>query len=350
MAGLKKILRIPALAAELVLMAVILWSAFHLPLVLYAMDQARGQWRIVFNARPFSDVYADPAVPDSIKIRLRLVDEIRRYAVDSLGLKPTRNYSTYFDQRGQPLLWVLTAAEPFALKAYEWEFPLLGRVSYKGFFDYDNGRNEERMLNRQGYDTEYATVSAWSTLGWFRDPVLSGMLKRTDGALAELIIHEMTHGVVYRKSDVNFNENLASAVGEEGAIRFLSSRFGTGSPRMEHYLRNKGDADRYSAYMLASARRLDTLYAGMRSGASRWEKEKQKDSLMQEIARGLQDVPFSEPARWRQRRTGERLNNAVFLSYIRYDRQKDSLRQVLNSRYDGKIGLFLHAMKEAEGN
>jgi predicted aminopeptidase len=322
MSGLRRSMRWAALAVELALMAVIVWSAFHRSLVLYGLDQARGQ--------------------------LRLVEEIRRFAVDSLGLTPTRNYSTYYDQHGQPLLWVLTAAAPFALKAYEWEFPFLGRVSYKGFFDYDNGRREERRLAGEGFDTEYATVSAWSTLGWFRDPVLSGMLKRSDGALADLIIHEMTHGVVYQKSEVNFNENLASAVGEAGAVRFLTARFGKGAPQLEQYLRQKGDADLYSAYMLASARRLDSLYAGLQDTASTWDKKKQKDSLMQEISRGLQSVPFAEPERWLPRRSRERLNNAVFLSYIRYDKQKDSLRQVLNSRYGGNVGAFLRAMKAAE--
>src|SRR5262245_54707547 len=121
---------------DVLLMALILWMAMNAPLVIYGIDQGRGQLNIVMHSVEVDDVLSDPKVPDSIKAKLRFIEDVKKFAIDSLGLKGTKNYTTYFDQQGRPLLWVLTASDRFALKAYEWKFPLLGSVSYKGYFDY----------------------------------------------------------------------------------------------------------------------------------------------------------------------------------------------------------------------
>ena len=326
---------------DVVLMAVFLYASANTTLVIYGMDQARGQWNILRQVKPIEDVLSDAGTPDTIKAKLRLIAVIKKFAIEECGLKETENYSTYYDQQGKPLLWVLTASERYALKAMEWKFPLLGDVSYKGFFNYPKGKNEEQALKQVGYDTDFDEVSAWSTLGWFRDPVLSGMLKRDVGSLAELIIHEMTHGTIYLKSSVNFNENFANLVGEEGAARFLASTYGSDSPEMKKYLARKHDIDLYSRYMIASAARLDSLYRSMTGMTSDWEKEKKKTSMMNSIVNGTDTLHFNDPARFGKLFSHGLPNNTWFLSFRRYDEQKDSLKAELNTKFQGNLKAYI---------
>lgn len=336
-----KIFKKLGFVVDLVLMAIFLYASANTTLVIYGIDQARGQWNIVSQAKPIEDVLSDPGAPDSLKAKLRLIAGIKKFAIEDCGLKETENYSTYFDQQGKPLLWVLTASERFALKAMEWKFPLLGSVSYKGFFNYPKGKNEEQALKQAGYDADFDEVSAWSTLGWFRDPVLSGMLKRDAGSLAELIIHEMTHGTIYLKSSVGFNENFANLIGEEGAVRFLAATYGNDSKEMKRYLGRKHDIDLYSRYMIASAARLDSLYRSMNDIASDWEKEKKKTEMMKSIVAGTDTLHFNEPARFGKLFSHGLPNNTWFLSFRRYDEQKDSLRAVLNTKFQGNLKAYI---------
>ena len=113
-----------------ILLAIVLLLAFyHYKLVIYGVQQLKGQMHIIYNARDVNECLNDATVPDSIKQKLLLIRAIRKYAVDSLGLKDSKNYTTFYDQQNKPVLWVLTACEPFAMKAYQWYFPLLGNVS-----------------------------------------------------------------------------------------------------------------------------------------------------------------------------------------------------------------------------
>lgn len=108
-------------------------------LILYGLAQAQGQLHIIQHTREVADVMKDPTFPDSLKKKLLLIREIKQFAYDSLGLKPSDNYTTIYDQHGKAVLWTITASDPFCLKPKEWVFPLLGAVSYKGFFDYEKG-------------------------------------------------------------------------------------------------------------------------------------------------------------------------------------------------------------------
>src|SRR6185369_16149701 len=105
--------------------------------------------------------------------------QIRKYTIDSLGYAPTNNFTCIYDQKNAVTLWVVTACGPFDLKPYEWDFPIVGRVSYKGFFKKNLAETEFNLFMSSGYDVDLRGVSAWSTLGWFSDPLLSSMLKRS---------------------------------------------------------------------------------------------------------------------------------------------------------------------------
>src|SRR5690606_28506128 len=194
------------LASVVILIAAL--AIIYFDLLVYGIRQARGQLYIINNARAVEEVLNDPNFPDSLKAKLVLIDEVRRYAIDSLGLKDTRNYKTLFDQKGQEIMWVVTACEPFKLKAKEWRFPVIGAVPYKGFFDRELAEALRDELQAEGWDVSIRNPGGWSTLGWFDDPILSKMLERSSGDLANLIIHEMSHATIFVKDSVDFNENL----------------------------------------------------------------------------------------------------------------------------------------------
>ena len=329
---------------EVLVVTCLLFATYNFNLVAYGINQLKGQLSIVWNAKPLAEVMSDPDFPDSLKQKLRLIEEVKIFAIDSLGLKPSDNYSTLYDQHGKPLLMNLTAAEKFHLKPYTWNFPLLGTVSYKGFFNFKKGNREADELKAKNYDIEYSPVSAWSTLGWFRDPVFTGMLKRNEGQLAELIIHEMTHATIYLKSSVDFNENLASAVGETGAEKFLSSKYGKNSSQLETYKNEQEDYNLFAGHMLAGTKLLDSLYK-LINDKPEFEKAKLKNEMIEGIVTSLDTISFHN-VRYKTRFSKDDMpNNAYFLSFVRYDAQKDEMKRELQNKFNGKIKSYLDSLK-----
>lgn len=313
-------------------------------LIGYGLSQLAGQCSIVYHSRPLDEVLNDPDFPDSLKGRLQYIQKVRAFAIDSLGLTESRNYTTVYDQKGKPLLMVLTASEPYRIKAYTWKFPWLGEVPYKGFFDFELGEVEEKKLKQEGYDTDLGEVSAWSTLGWFKDPILTGMLDRTEGQLAELIIHELTHSTLYVKNNVDFNENLASFVGEQGAISFLRSFYGDSSEQLRNYRNRLDDYTIFSRYMVASTSKLDSLYLLVQN-ESKTIKDSVKDNAMTDLVNGIGQLPFHEQSRYARVFRKRKPNNAYLLNFVRYDAQKDSLEELFRTKYHSDFRSFLSSMK-----
>jgi predicted aminopeptidase len=331
---------------ELLLMTLIVLSSCNIRLVNYGIAQLKGQLHIVCKARPIEDVLNDSSVPDSLKAKLVLVGEVKKYAVDSLGFKLSKNYTTVYDQEGKPSLWVLTAAERFRLKAYHWDFPFLGRVEYKGFFDYEKGKKEERKLAEAGYDTDYSTTSAWSTLGWFRDPILSNILYRNEGQVAELIIHEMTHSTLYVKSSVDFNENLANAIGEIGAEQFLKFKYGDSSEELKSYRHYLDDYNLYAQHLLKGCDKLDSVYKTFAGTEPENSKLERKSEAIKEIITSLDTVPFNNKPRYTKIFSKSLPNNAYFLGFKRYDAQKDEMKKELMEKFAGNSKAYLDFLKE----
>lgn len=305
-------------------------------LIQYSLRMAAGQLNIVWNSKPIDEVLQDVSVPDSVKQKLNLVLSIKKFATDSLGMKPSENYSTFFDQQGKPVLWVVSASEKFQLKEFEWDFPFLGKVPYKGFFDRQLAENEKQKLIKEGYDVELGTTSGWSTLGWLKDPIMSEMLKRSEGALANLIIHELTHENIFITDKVTYNENLASFVGEQGAVFFLESKYGKESMPVKQYKAKLGDTELFQQHILTGAQSLKKLYSSFNKNMSLEEKDSLKKLLITKILNAADSLPYSEYHQKFQRNTDE-INNVFFLDYITYDSQKEEHKHILKNQYQGQF-------------
>lgn len=328
------------------------WVVWHRDLVSYGWMQARGQLRILWNTRPVADVVADPAYPDSLKQKIRLIEEIKRYAVDSLGLDKSGSYASFYDQHGRPILWVVTAAEPYQLIAKQWTFPLLGTFSYKGFFEKDRADAEELNLKKAGFDTRIGEVSAWSTLGFLHDPILSSMLDRPAGSLAELIIHELTHGTLFVKNSLEYNENLADFVGEYGAQRFLAHKYGRQSAEYRDYGATKAFYERYDSHILRGTRVLDSVYRSFKPRTPVAVNDSLKWQTIRRIvqtADTLRDERGQTAKRSLKKRRLNKLNlpnNAYFISYLTYRNQQNRFRREFETRFGGNFGRYLTYLKQ----
>ncbi len=329
-----------------ILFLVVVLVVANYSLVVYGLRQLNGQMHIIFNTRQINEMLTDSAVSDSVKLQLKYIEEVKKFAIDSLGLKASKNYTTFYDQENKPILWVLTASDPYKIKAYQWRFPLLGSVSYKGFFDFEIGREAELEMIEKGYDTDYDDVSAWSTLGWFKDPVLSGMLKRGKGQLAELIIHEMTHATLYLKNNVDKNENLASVCGEQGAERFLESKYGSNSIELSDYLNQKNDYALFSNHMLRGTHLLDSVYQVINDSITIYKKTV-KDNMINAIVSGLDTITFHKPHAFGLVFKKRMPNNAYFLNFVRYDAQKDKMKEELVEKFNGNIRRYIDSIRDS---
>ncbi len=180
-----------------------------------------GQYRIVAHRRPIDQVLADARTPAALKDKLRLVLRLREFAERDLKLPASGHYLRYVDLGRRYVVWNVHAAPPCSLEPKTWWYPVVGSLEYRGYFSERDARRYAGKLERKGLDVYVEGVEAYSTLGWFRDPVLSTFIHYEDALLAETLFHELAHQRLFVGSDTDFDEAFATAVGQEGARRWL---------------------------------------------------------------------------------------------------------------------------------
>lgn len=180
-----------------------------------------GQMEILRKSRVNSRVIADPATAPVLRGQLESVDRIRQFASDHLSLPGDESYAKYADLGRKHVVWVLYAAPEFSLKPKTWHYPFIGKMDYRGYFREQDSEALAGELKRDGYDVFIGDVDAYSTLGWFHDPVLNTFVGYPDIDLAETIFHELSHRKYFRRGDTVFNESFANVVAEEGVKRWL---------------------------------------------------------------------------------------------------------------------------------
>jgi predicted aminopeptidase len=326
--------------ALLLITAVIVIAQWQL--VKYGIQQAKGQLHIVWNARPVEEYLKMSGFPDSLKAKLVLINQVRRFAIDSLSLKDTKNYKTLYDQKGREVMWVVMASKPFELKAKEWTFPVIGSVPYKGFFDREKAIKLRDELVKEGWDVNIRNPGGWSTLGWFTDPILSKMLERSEGDLANLIIHEMSHATIFVKDSIDFNENLATFIGDRGAEKFLLSVYGPDSQEYVSYMNEDRDYVMFADHMLRGAEKLDSLYNTMSEKDPVATKSKLKKEMIQKIVSSLDTLSLSGAAQKPSLRYREALpNNAYFMNFMRYQAKQDIFGEEWRNSFNGDLKAYI---------
>lgn len=327
----------------LLLFALAIWQR---ELITYGLLQLNGQLEVMNNARPFEELKKDTNFADSLKAKIKIIEEARKFGMEKLGMNYSENYTKIYDQKGNDILWNVSASYPYKLEAYQWKFPIVGKFSYKGYFDLEKAKRERDRLKNEGeegvfFDTNIRSVSAWSTLGWFEDVLLSTNLERDEGDLVELILHELTHATLYIKDSVEFNENLASFVGEEGAKLFLEEKYGKNSKELNDYIFSLQDYKKYSDFMLFASTSLDSVY-NSDNFLIKSEKEKEiaKQNYLNLIKSKIDTVSFSNP-NWAKRFQERELNNTNFMSIRTYNSSQDTLKIIFEKDFNQDLKAFL---------
>ncbi|HUT54074.1 MAG TPA: aminopeptidase [bacterium] len=226
----------------------------------YLLQQAPGQAELLMGRVPFERMLKDPDLDPAVRDQLEFVLEVKRYGVEKIGLTSNKNYEVYKEVDRDAVVWNLTAAEPLSMTPLTWDFPVVGKVPYLGFFDQKDADQKAAELSLQGHDVYLRTAGAYSMLGIVADPLYSTLLKMSDADLANLVLHEMTHGTVFIKGQMEFNENLALFVGNQGSYNYLRARFGADSPQARYAVDSNEDDKLFGREIMKLYNELDVMY------------------------------------------------------------------------------------------
>ncbi len=198
----------------------------------YIAEQGWEQWRLFNRARPVEEVLASPNTNPRVKTAIRTARETKKFAVERLQLRATASYETWVDLGRDFVVWAVAGSDPLLLEERTWSFPIVGKVPYLGFFRQEKADAEAmRLREKEGLDSFVRGVPAFSSLGWFPDPIYSSFLRGEERDLVELVIHESLHSTVWVGDSVDFNEKLANFVGEEGSLLFMELERGGSAAR-----------------------------------------------------------------------------------------------------------------------
>ncbi|WP_018410854.1 aminopeptidase [Methyloversatilis thermotolerans] len=292
----------------------------------YYWQTARGQMELWRSAQDVSAVIADPGTPEALRLRLAEAQRIRDWASQALSLPDNGSYRRYADIGRPFVVWNVFATQALSIRPEQSCFPIAGCVSYRGFFAEEDARAYADTLSRRGLDVHVSGIPAYSTLGWFDDPLLSTFIHYPDTELVRLIVHELAHQVVYVRDDTEFNESFASAVEEEGVRRWLA--LPDRQALAERFERAQEMRAGFAALVTRYREALDALYA---SEASEAEKLVDKKRLIDALGA---DYRAMRDHRWNGFRGYDRwfaqdINNATLASIGLYTGAKPAFARLI---------------------
>ena len=299
----------------------------------YIARAAYEEGCLLWRRKPIDTVLARGDLPPEIHARLETVLKVREFASDRLGLNVGDSYSSIAEVDKGAIAWVVMAAPRESLEPYPWWFPIVGRIPYRGYFNKDRAEAEAAEMEQRGYDTMVRPAVAFSSLGFFNDPLLSNLLRLSRVELAGVIIHELFHRTYFLASDVMFDESAATYVGSAGAVKFFETSEGPASANAEA-ARGVLDADlKFGRFLNDEAARLAELY---RSGLPREEILKRRLKIFANINADYAQLKphLSGLERFDLDKTP--INNAVLINYLIYFHDLDSFAK-LDRIYGGNL-------------
>jgi predicted aminopeptidase len=307
----------------------------------YYTQAIGGQLEILSKRQPIETLLEDPKTDAQLRVQLAAVLAIRAFASNDLALPDNKSYRTYVDLKRQYAVWNVFAAPELSLTPLQWCFIVVGCINYRGYFSPAGADKFADKLRQRGYDVYVGGVTAYSTLGWFRDPVLNTMLRNSETDIAGLIFHELAHQRVYVRDDTVFNESFAVTVEREGVKRWLAH---SGSQeQFQRYLVRKQRHEQFVDLVMRFRRRLIELYATSKPDA---EKRALKAALFTELR--------ADYVRLKQSWNGYEgydewfardLNNAQLVPLGLYHEYVPAFRALL-AQHHGNLPAFYRAVEE----
>ena len=252
----------------------------------YLGQAVHGQLDLLRRARPIDEVLDDPETPARTRVLLGEIAGIREWGARR-GLRMGRNYRTYVEVSPEATVWFVGASDPLAFKPLRWCFPIAGCFTGLGWFDQDDALEHRDQLRRRGYDAMARPAGAYSTGGWFPDPITSSMLDDGPHAFAELanvFLHESVHATVFIPDQMFFNEGLAEFVGDVLTDEWLAERFGPDAPELTRWQQVQTWRRTRMARLFATYQELDELY---KSKKSREDKLEEKAAIIDKLVADL---------------------------------------------------------------
>lgn len=296
----------------------------------YLVKSGYEQARILANRVDNEELLSDPSTPEELKRKLRLAYEAKVFAETELGLSKTKNYTSYVKLDRPYVSYIISAAPKFKLEHYLWKFPLVGSLPYKGFFSEQEAISEAKKMEEEGLDTFVRGTSAYSTLGYFRDPILSSMLRYDDEDLVDTIIHETVHATLYIKSSADFNERLAVFLASKGTQAFYKQREGENSETLKKIQSEDEDEKLFSQFITEESNSLKTWYE-MRENQSQENKTRRLREIQERFVKKL--TPLMKSKNYANFAKAN-MNNAYLLSLSTYVADLDDFEKAfeLNSK------------------
>jgi len=245
--------RIILYSAIVILLALSLSSCWYAKQASYfLLERARAQ--------PVDKVRSGPDVSDASLTLFETADRVRDFSITSIGLAPTKNYTRYVTLDKDYVADVVSACASDSFERHYWRYPVLGNLPYKGFYEKKDAQKEATKLKKSGLDVIVRPVEAFSSLGYFTDPLYSFMVEYSEDVIAELIIHESAHATLFIKGAEQFNEEFATFVGRKGAERYLEERYGPQSDQLASRRARNSDGESFIAFLKETASLLDAVY------------------------------------------------------------------------------------------
>lgn len=294
--------------------------------------------RLLAGRVPLDKALSTVDFTDDEREMLAWVPRIKAFGEQQIGLSPTKNYTTInpdFDD----VVWNVSAAAPDAFTSHVYRYPVVGDLPYIGFFDKSDARAERDRLDTLGWETWVRGAGAYSTLGWFRDPLWRSMLRWDLEQMSNTVLHELVHATLWLKGHGRFNESFASFVGDEGSERFLRSVASERPEVWQLYLDEEVDRAAYRAFMHATVQRLEALYA---SGLPREEVLRRKGSVIAQARQEYGEQEWRLPGYARAMSPNRTVNNARLKQFRVYNTGTDDFDEAL-VRFDGDLAAFVEA-------
>ncbi len=290
---------------------------------IYLAKAGWAEMKILRGRRPLEEVIRDERTDEDTRKKLLLTRQARAFAIHQLGLNAGDSYTSFTQLDSDTLAWVLSAAYKDRLESKTWWFPIVGRVPYKGYASQKGARKAEAKLEADGFDTYLRTTSAFSTLGWFADPLLSSLLRSDEVDLVETVLHELSHNHLFLPGQVRFNESFSTFVGRVGAIRFFCGPEGTpqNPPECQRARERWEDYQAFSRFLDGFISELREVYADPELSVE--EKVAGREALYREYRERYGETPEEAPPGGRvspliRGFLGRPLNNAIILARMRY--------------------------------
>lgn len=289
------------------------------------LDQGSEFLRLMSRREPIEQIRSSDHLSDEQKQKLRVIQNVRSFADRDVGLNVGNAYTTFVPLDRSAVSWIITATEPLSTQPLSWSFPIAGTFPYIGFFERADAEAYHEELELEGYDVDMRPVNAFSTLGWFSDPIFSPMLNSSEPLLVNTVLHELIHRTIFISGHTSLNEAIATEIARIATIEFLRERHGSSSQTIERTKQYFEERSRVQEFFLSLRKQLNDIYDRNRS--QQW-KTRQKRRTMLHARRSYVNLLDQLKTEGWDRLLSSRWNNAYVASRAVYYQHTELIRRL----------------------